>query len=398
MLITVLHDASGRLDGARFYAGRFIFSQGKGDDAADHVEADRRVVQELPTAEGREQRPRAVRVLAVTSSVSDGTGTRSSRRVRKLWGDGRGRFRTRGRYGAATVRGTKWLTRGPLRRHEGARRARQGRRAGPRPSEPPPEARHGPAARPSCRTSEAHDRAGASRRSCSPGWRCPRAPRRCSPPPPRRRSPRPSAASRSCSSPCRARSSSTRTASGRYRRLRERERLPVGTTVDAQEGAVRLTVARDDSGGEWRAVFSDGKFTVTPTGQGRTGDDAQAHGPVVPRHVRRGHDGAAQAAAGAAAVGRRPRPLPHRRPLLGGDRRGTRWLVEDRCDGTLTRVKRGQVEIEDFTIEPPEPTPTPGRRAAAPSRLPPRRPRPRTASPPGSWWPRGGSYVARPGP
>ena len=30
--------------------------------------------------------------------------------VRKLWGDGRGRFRTRGRYGAATVRGTKWLT------------------------------------------------------------------------------------------------------------------------------------------------------------------------------------------------------------------------------------------------------------------------------------------------
>ena len=32
------------------------------------------------------------------------------RRVRRLWGDGRGRFRTRGRYGAATVRGTKWLT------------------------------------------------------------------------------------------------------------------------------------------------------------------------------------------------------------------------------------------------------------------------------------------------
>jgi hypothetical protein len=30
--------------------------------------------------------------------------------VRRLWGSGRGRFRTRGRYGAATVRGTKWLT------------------------------------------------------------------------------------------------------------------------------------------------------------------------------------------------------------------------------------------------------------------------------------------------
>ena len=28
---------------------------------------------------------------------------------RKLWGDGKGKFRTRGQYSAATVRGTKWL-------------------------------------------------------------------------------------------------------------------------------------------------------------------------------------------------------------------------------------------------------------------------------------------------
>jgi len=30
--------------------------------------------------------------------------------VRQLWGNGKGRFRTRGRYAAATVRGTNWLT------------------------------------------------------------------------------------------------------------------------------------------------------------------------------------------------------------------------------------------------------------------------------------------------
>ena len=30
--------------------------------------------------------------------------------VRQLWGDGKGAFRTRGRYAAATVRGTLWLT------------------------------------------------------------------------------------------------------------------------------------------------------------------------------------------------------------------------------------------------------------------------------------------------
>jgi hypothetical protein len=30
--------------------------------------------------------------------------------VRQLWGNGKGRFRTRGNYSSATVRGTFWLT------------------------------------------------------------------------------------------------------------------------------------------------------------------------------------------------------------------------------------------------------------------------------------------------
>ena len=30
--------------------------------------------------------------------------------VRRLWGNGNGNFRTRGRYATATVRGTTWLT------------------------------------------------------------------------------------------------------------------------------------------------------------------------------------------------------------------------------------------------------------------------------------------------
>ncbi len=30
-------------------------------------------------------------------------------KTRKLWGDGKGKFRTKGKYSAATVRGTKWL-------------------------------------------------------------------------------------------------------------------------------------------------------------------------------------------------------------------------------------------------------------------------------------------------
>ena len=30
--------------------------------------------------------------------------------VRQVWGDGKGQFRTKGRYASATVRGTRWLT------------------------------------------------------------------------------------------------------------------------------------------------------------------------------------------------------------------------------------------------------------------------------------------------
>ena len=31
--------------------------------------------------------------------------------------------------------------------------------------------------------------------------------------------------------------------------------------------------------------------------------------------------------------------------------RGTQWLVEDRCDGTLTRVKRGRVDVRDIRLK-----------------------------------------------
>ena len=37
-------------------------------------------------------------------------GAAAARVIRKLWGDGKGKFRTRGRYATATLRGTRWLT------------------------------------------------------------------------------------------------------------------------------------------------------------------------------------------------------------------------------------------------------------------------------------------------
>jgi CSLREA domain-containing protein len=56
---------------------------------------------------------RPITVLSLVEKLSCPTGKASTaakkKRKRRLWGDGRGRFRTKGRHSAATVVGTKWL-------------------------------------------------------------------------------------------------------------------------------------------------------------------------------------------------------------------------------------------------------------------------------------------------
>jgi hypothetical protein len=72
---------------AWFYKGLFKISQTKG------------------------RKPRTT--LAMTGKLSCGKGNASAaakkKKKRRLWGDGKGRFRTKGRHSAATVLGTKWL-------------------------------------------------------------------------------------------------------------------------------------------------------------------------------------------------------------------------------------------------------------------------------------------------
>lgn len=48
--------------------------------------------------------------FSVCSLPSFATTDKNKRRVRRLWGSGKGKFRTRGRYSSATVRGTVWKT------------------------------------------------------------------------------------------------------------------------------------------------------------------------------------------------------------------------------------------------------------------------------------------------
>ena len=107
VLLTVLHDKSGRLDGAVFYAGRFIFNQGGGKTPVTTLRLSGGSFAACGSKRAKAKRARSVLSVASAASRKRAKGKKPPRR---LWGDGRGRFRTKGRYGAATVRGTKWLT------------------------------------------------------------------------------------------------------------------------------------------------------------------------------------------------------------------------------------------------------------------------------------------------
>jgi hypothetical protein len=85
----------GRTNTAEFYAGLFTLIQAKATNAYMILRLDGGNFRGC----GRKSQS-----LAITGA------DRSKRPVRRVWGSGKGRFTTRGRYSSATVRGTRWLT------------------------------------------------------------------------------------------------------------------------------------------------------------------------------------------------------------------------------------------------------------------------------------------------
>lgn len=93
-------------------AGRITITsaQGKGKTAsADFYDGLFKLTQNKGSA--------PVTTLTLTEALScpkasraTSAATKKKPKTRKLWGDGTGRFRTKGNYSAATVRGTRWLT------------------------------------------------------------------------------------------------------------------------------------------------------------------------------------------------------------------------------------------------------------------------------------------------
>jgi hypothetical protein len=147
--------------------------------------------------------------------------------------------------------------------------------------------------------------------------------------------------------------------------------VPLGSRIDSRNGTVTITTEVDAKTGRTQSgSFYDGIFVVTQT-------RAANAKPVLNLTLGGGSFASCAGAAPAArtALGTARGAIPFRfaakkrskrsvRRLWGkgkgdfrtrgrrssGTVRGTWWLVEDRCDGTYTRVREGIVDVRDYTL------------------------------------------------
>lgn len=141
-----------------------------------------------------------------------------------------------------------------------------------------------------------------------------------------------------------------------FRALTKAEQLPNGTVIDARRGRVLVVIA-DGTGGTDEAEFYEGLFEVNQPkrlkglanifldGGGFKGcpkapknPHAQVSAKSKKRSVRHLW---AKGAGKFRTVGR----------FSSATVRGTWWLTDDRCDGTLTKVREGRVGVRDFVLK-----------------------------------------------
>jgi hypothetical protein len=141
--------------------------------------------------------------------------------------------------------------------------------------------------------------------------------------------------------------------------------VPMGAQLDTRKGRVAVTSAHDTSGNAAQtADFYDGIFAVkqsTPKTKPAQPKVLITDLPLTGEPPR--SECAPIKGASAAATKKKKRGKKSVLGALWGNGkgsfrtdgkyssatvRGTIWLTQDRCDGTLTKVKRGTVSVRDF--------------------------------------------------
>ena len=150
--------------------------------------------------------------------------------------------------------------------------------------------------------------------------------------------------------------------------LKGARQIPIGSRVQTKNGRAKLTTASDLRGGQQSAQFYEGLFVLSQRREPTPVTDLTLAGGTFAVCVKgapattRGASRPGTLSAQAAAKKARKRSKRSVRKLWGDGKgrfrtkgtsgsasvRGTKWLTEDRCDGTLIRVVRGRVEVRDL--------------------------------------------------
>ena len=120
--------------------------------------------------------------------------------------------------------------------------------------------------------------------------------------------------------------------------LDETQSIPLGSTIDTKKGTISLTAKAGQT-----ATFHDGifKLTQTKTTTDLTLTEALAKCPT------RGAHAAAKKPKTRKLWGNGSGSFRTRGQYSAATVRGTEWLVQDSCAGTLTRVRKGVVSVFD---------------------------------------------------
>jgi CSLREA domain-containing protein len=128
--------------------------------------------------------------------------------------------------------------------------------------------------------------------------------------------------------------------SSEFFELEDGQQVPVGSTFDTSKGRVNLRAAGNQRAWFYEGVFKLGQTrgakplsTVTLTGRLNCGG-GKANAAAKKKKRKLWGDGKGK--------------FRTKGEFSSATVRGTKWLVEDRCNGTLTRVRKGTVAVRDF--------------------------------------------------
>jgi hypothetical protein len=135
-----------------------------------------------------------------------------------------------------------------------------------------------------------------------------------------------------------------KTPGGKFVALDPTKPIPLGSTIDTTDGTILLTAQQKKNGKPQSSKFFDGIFKITQT---KTTTDLTLNEALANCATKSAHAAAKKKPKTRKLWGDGSGSFRTRGQYSAATVRGTRWLVQDSCAGTLTQVKKGVVEVRD---------------------------------------------------